>query len=309
MPIRPTPPTRAPVASDDALDLPPLDDTGDDETAEAEDLDDDLLPADDGGDALDDATLGGAADDLLETAGVESGWLLDAEDAAALDIGAIDLDTGNEEKILVDDEAEDTAEEDPELEAANASTGVDGGEEGPLDEDEELREEDLPLLDADDEGDVDDQELFEPSALGGDAELLWADRAWVRVAAPGVSVGADGGDEEMEDSSPLLPVPGLDPAHAARDARWRSLDEGGRVTAVAMVPGGSVIVALASPDGARARLVRINEDGEARIIAEVEPQSPGEEEEGCEIASLRWDASEGVLVAAGSFGRHGFRPA
>lgn len=308
MPTRPSPPTRASVVDDDAvLDLPPLDDTGDDATADAEDLDDDLLPADDGGDALDDATLGGAAEDLLETAGVESGWLLDAEDAAGLDIGGVDLDTGNEEKILVDDEAEDTAEEDPELEAANAGTGVDGGEEGPLDEDEELREEDLPMLDADDEGDVDDRELFEAGVLGGDTELLWADRAWVRVALP--APAGDVADEEGEDSSPVLPVPGLDPAHAARDARWRALDEGGRVTAVAMVPGGSVIVAVASPDGTRARLVRIAEDGEARIIAEVEPQSAGEEEDGCEIASLHWVASEGVLVAAGTFGRHAFRPA
>ncbi len=299
MPTRPTPSREN--TDDDALDLPPLDDAGDLETTEeANDLEDDLVLEVEG-DAFDDATLGGSLEDLVEAGGIESGWLLDAEDAAGLEIGGVDLDVGDESETFGDDEPHGVVEDDPDLDTDEATSVGDGGEEGPLADDEELREEDLPMLDADDEGDVEDGALFEAGAIGGLEELLWDDRAWVRAPVP------EGGDEDADDSG-ALPVPGMDPALAARDARWRALEEATRLTAAAFLPGGSVVVALPSPDGVRARLVRIPPEGDARIIGEVEPKSP-EDDDACEVRGLRWDAERGVLVATGNFEPHAFRPA
>ena len=63
--------------------------------------------------------------------------------------------------------------------------GLDAGEEGPKDDDEELREVDLPPLDADEEGELDDADLVEPSfGEGLDATLPRAARAWEAVGAP-----------------------------------------------------------------------------------------------------------------------------
>lgn len=301
MPSRPTSP-QSHSEDDDALDLPPLDDEGE-PTADADELDDDLLPEDDGGDAFDDAVAGGSLDDLLEGegAGVETGWLLDADDAASLDIGGDDIDAGDEDTSL-DDEPHGVIEDDPDLDIAEASVAGDSGEEGPLADDEELREEDLPMLDADDEGDVSDDALFEAGILGGTEELRWDDRAWVRVPTP------EGAEEEPEESG-MLPVPGLDPAFAARDARWRALEEDAHVSAATFLPGGSVVVAIPAPDGGRVRLVRILPEGDARIIAEVEPPA-AEEDEPLEVRALHWDAERGVLLATATKNeRHAFRPA
>ncbi|HQY63685.1 MAG TPA: hypothetical protein PK141_19945 [Polyangiaceae bacterium] len=65
----------------------------------------------------------------------------------------------------------------------------DQGEEGPTEDDEELTADALPDLDADDEGEVDDAELYERGALVAEAhprDLGWADEAWgVRLLAEG----------------------------------------------------------------------------------------------------------------------------
>jgi hypothetical protein len=175
----------------------------------------------------------------------------------------------------------------------------------PLDDDEELREEDLPELDADEDGDVDDADLFEGASigLGLDEELRWDDRAWERVAQARLE---EAPVVEDTDDSGLLVVPGDDVRYAARDAAWRRLDETGRVTAVTFVPGDSVVVALDGPD--RPQLVRILGDGAARIIAEVESSAAEDERTTCRVTALRWDASRGCLVATGTFGAQAFRP-
>jgi hypothetical protein len=316
MPSRPTPPhapphAPAPVDDDDELELPPVDDSGadgDEGAASASDeLDEDLRAEDEVGDAFDDATQGSeGAEELLEAGGVEAGWLLDAEDADGLDLGPADLDLGDESESGQDDAPLGGAHHDDELDIDENGSAIDGGEEGPLAADEELREEDLPMLDADDEGDVDDRTLFEVASLGGLEELRWDDRAWVRVPAADLAAAVTADDAV---DSGAFPVPGLDPLLAARDARWRSLEESARVMAVTLLPGGSVVLAVASPDGARARLVRIPPEGEPRIIAEIDPRERDERDDGCEIASLAWDEERSLLVATGNFERQAFRPA
>lgn len=293
--------TRKPQTDeDDELDLPALD--GEEDPAAASgDFGDDIPEArDDGGDPFDDAAFGaGAGDEELSTTGSEGGWLEDTDAAPALDIGAFDLSLTPEEKIL-DDAEPDHGGTMEDLIHTDEAYVADAGEEGPLAADEELREEDLPALDADEDGDVPDDALYDRAIIGGDDELRWADRAWALI--PGDAAPTS------EDESGLLAVPADDPAESQRDAAWRALDDSGRVMAAAFVPGDAVVLALASPDRARAFLVRIQPDGEQRIIAELDPRT---EDDGssCVVSAMRWDAARGCLVVVGSFGVHAYRPA
>ena len=105
----------------------------------------------------------------------------------------------------------------------------------------------------------------------------------------------------------MLAVPGEDPKLGLRDATWRRLEETGRITAVAFVPGDSVVLALDGPE--RPLLVRILADGVARIIAEIDNSTTDDEVAACRVTALRWDAPRGCLVATGTFGAQAFRPA
>ena len=291
----------------DDLDLPPLDGViGTDEpSADVEGThDEDIEARHELGDALDDATSEGdplGEDGHIALEGGEGGWLVDSEDAGGLDVGVFDISLSDEGKLLDPDEPE-VREADEEL-GGEEIVHTDGGEEGPLADDEELREEDLPALDADEDGDVSDDSLYDRAAIdSGDEELRWDDRAWAR--AP---VLADGADNADPDDSGMLAVPGEDPKHGPRDATWKRLEESGRITAVALVPGESVVVALDAPE--RPVLVRILPDGVARIIAEIDTSQADDEVEACRVTGIRWDAARGCLVATGTFGAQAFRPA
>jgi hypothetical protein len=290
----------APEADD--LALPPLDGAPSGDEPEDGDHDDDHLDQPELGDALDDATSEGDAFEELAVEGAEAGWLVDAEEGGkTLDVGQFDLSLADESELLEPDEPE-VRMADEELGDGEETVHTDGGEEGPLAEDEELREEDLPALDADDDGDVADESLYERGSLEIDEELRWDDRAWAR--AP---VLADGGDLHDPDDSGMLVVPGDDTRHAARDTTWKRLEEEGKVTAAVVVPGDSVIVALDAAD--RPLLVRILNDGVARIIAEIDTSAGDDEAAACRVTGLRWDVGRGCLVATGTFGAQAFRPA
>jgi len=307
----------------DDLDLPPLDgeigggqDPHENEANGPDELDqdDDIGAHHDLGDPLDDAT--GDSDPLEEIAhlavdAMETGLLVDAEGTDALDVGTFDLSLSPEGKLLDDDDREAPVPADEELGANEEVAHTDGGEEGPLADDEELREEDLPALDADDDGDVSDESLFERGAIDTGEELRWDDRAWAR--AP---VLADGGDNVDPDDSGVLLMSGPDALsdglgedakHAARDATWKRLEETGKITAAAQLPGESVVVALDGPQ--RPVLVRILVDGAARIIAEIDTSAADDEALACRVTGLRWDDGRGCLVATGTFGAQAFRPA
>jgi hypothetical protein len=312
----------------DDLDLPPLDGKlgvdGDEENEAPPvvgDEDIDTEDAKDHGDAFDDTTGEAEPIDLGATAAlvaevVDNASLLEADDVGATDIGTFDLSLADEGEGLEEDEPE-VREPDEELGADEAADHTDGGEEGPLAEDEELREEDLPALDADDDGDVDDESLYDPASMGLDEELRWDDRAWARAEAlvAAVEGGAAEGAEPSRgpasiddaDDSGVLAVPGEDARLGPRDATWRRLEESGRVTAAVLVPGESVVLALDGPE--RPRLVRILADGVARIIAEIDTSTTDDEIAACRVTSLRWDAARGCLVALGTFGAQAFRPA
>lgn len=276
---------------EDDLDLPPLDGVEE----EAEVPHEDVEVPDDGGDALDDATSDVAWGEL-ETGGAETGLLAGSEDAA-VDVGTFDVALEEEGKVLHDDEPDEQAPHE-DLSADDAlESGGDTGEEGPLADDEELKEEDLPELDADEDGDVDEEGLYDRAALATEEELRWDDRAWARV--PDLADGL----ADAPDDSGMLATPGEDPQVSARDATWRRLDESGRVTAAVLGDGDDVILAMTGPD--RPVLVRIDADGVARIVAEIEV---GDDEDPAHVSHLRWDRARGWLLATGTFGVQAFHP-
>ena len=294
----------------DELDLPPLDGKigggSEDDAPVSDDLDAEVL--DDVDDAFDDVTGEGDPIEEIGVSGAEGGWRLDSDDAKALDLGTFDVVLADEGELLADDEPDVRHAVEDELGAEDETTHADGGEEGPLADDEELREEDLPALDADEEGDVDETLLHEGTPTEGAAheELRWDDRAWARVELP-VHIDAAEASEDRDSASFAR---GIDPALEPRDTTWRRLEDDGRITAVAFVPGGSVVVAFETaevPD--RVRLVRIQADGEARIIAEIEGGAADDQSASCRVTGMRWDGARGGLVVTGTFGRQTFQPA
>jgi hypothetical protein len=174
---------------DDELDeLPPLDgDPRDQPDPEPEYTD---LLEDAGDDAtLDDAT--GEDDppdtDELDLNEDDGGWLDEAGEAQDLDLGDLAVVDFGAESSLLQESEEGGPEDDPDFGFGDAPErgGLDAGEEGPVDADEELREADLPALDADEEGDVDDAALLDPAFASDEPlGLPWAVDPWSRVGAP-----------------------------------------------------------------------------------------------------------------------------
>jgi hypothetical protein len=174
------------IASEDELEeLPPLD--GDTEETSDGDLEVDELdeaPAD----PLDDATAEDAPVDAneLDLDESEASWLNEADDAADLDIGESGpLDLGKDEGGTEGDDDAGGTPEDYGFDDAAPQANLDGGDEGPLDPDEELREGDLPSLDADEEGEGEDATFWE-GRLPTEEPLgfAWAGKPWTRVGAP-----------------------------------------------------------------------------------------------------------------------------
>jgi len=298
----------------DDLDLPPLDGEGDEDDGPPgqRGLEGEIEDPGEDGDALDDSTSEGDPLEEIAVDGAEGGWLADADDVGAIDVGTFDLGLSDEGRILEDDEPDGRPMDDLVAGAEVDDLAADGGEEGPMAEDEELREEDLPALDADEDGDVDEDGLYDHAELAAETtenaaeNLRWDDRAWARVQQL-----PDSARDDADDSG-MLATPGEDQKHGLRDATWRGLEETGRITAATLVPGESVIVALDGADGPV--LVRIVADGAARIIAEIDPTTSDSDAEpddarGCRVTGLRWDVALGCIVATGTFGTQAFRPA
>ncbi len=174
----------SPREDEDDLDLPALDGAlGDEEEAPPDDLDEREVPREEG-DPFDDADAGDGVVPELEIAGDEGGWLADAQDAD-VDVGGDLLDLREEADLLADNEAPGVGDEDYGLGGDGADSALDAGEEGPDAEDEELREQDLPELDSDDQGEGDDEAFFELDAPREESSRPpSANVAWKRVGAP-----------------------------------------------------------------------------------------------------------------------------
>ena len=171
---------------DDLDELPPLD--GDVRDAPEPEVEPGELPDEEGDASLDDAT---GEDEPADTEELdldegEKGWLEEPPDAPDLDLGDVAItDFGGDAPAADDAEEPGTGGEDFGLGNAPEHGGLDGGDEGPLGADDELREADLPQLDADEEGDVDEASLVEAGfAADEPVGLPWAAEPWSRVGAP-----------------------------------------------------------------------------------------------------------------------------
>jgi len=184
-------PRREPARRDEEElgELPPLDGEGDDAEAPAPDLEDSEVASEDG-DPLDDKTGEDEAVEIADLTGSEGGWLEDAEEAEGLDVGADDLLT-EQTQLLEGNEEPGVGDEDYGLDDAEHATDNDAGEEGPADADEELREQDLPRLDADEGGSPDDEDFIDEGfgAEEGAPGVPWGTPRWEPAGAP-IAVGA-----------------------------------------------------------------------------------------------------------------------
>jgi hypothetical protein len=168
--------------ADDDIDLPPLDGGTEDPAADDSDSDDlDPVPADAGKDPFDDST---GTDDPVDSDDIdpldqENGG--EGEDPERVDEQADLLDDREsgllEESVLADGDDATITDEDFGIGDDEPSAAMDGGEEGPQDADEELREEDLPALDADDLGDAEEDDFFELES-SANAPFPWAEPRW-----------------------------------------------------------------------------------------------------------------------------------
>jgi hypothetical protein len=249
-------------------DLPPID-GGDAEDGEPppEELDEEEAGREGGaGDPLDDSTGEDdpVDDEELDTAGAEGGWMDDAGESETLDVGVPDTFGEEEGSALLEGADELEAEEEDDLGFGEEPSAVgDAGEEGFVDDDEDLREEDLPRLDAEDESDLDDADLA--FSLPDDDEIEesrppWDDRAWERAegevrvppaaAAPacgGAVVTAFGeGLARVEPDGQVTRLEGLGLRGGAPTAIASQEDGGGGL--LVTTPRGGVLV---SSDGGR----------------------------------------------------------
>jgi hypothetical protein len=189
----PAVPERKPLPpSDDDLDeLPAIDGGAEgDEVREPTDEDNaiDDSPADGALDPFEDDT--GEDDPLddeeLDTADDAAGWIDEEQGADALDLGESELSSFDGERDTLGDVEEPRPfDEDYGLALGSETSDLDAGEEGPLAEDAPLRDEDLPELDADGDGEMDEADLIDPGFASEErAALVWTKKPWKTVGAP-----------------------------------------------------------------------------------------------------------------------------
>lgn len=168
--------------------LPPLDGDSKDEPDPEQTFEDQLDDAEAEA-SLDDST---SEDDPLDGGELEldeadSGWLGEPADAPDLDLGDVAIADFGEGTRDTEGDAEESDKGDLDIGFADGPErgDLDSGDEGPLDADEELRESDLPALDADEDGEIDEAALVDAGfAADEPLGLPWAAEPWSRVGAP-----------------------------------------------------------------------------------------------------------------------------
>jgi len=179
------PMARTPMPSDDEelSELPPLDGEVDDAPEpEVEVEDEETL------DGTDD-TVGPHEDAQLDEIDIdesERSWLSEDADCGDLDLGAGALFELGAEGSFVSDLEEAEGLSDGDLPGSSSEEiELDAGEEGPLAPDDELRDEDLPALDADGDGELEDAAFMDDGFSSEEpVGLPWAARPWGGVGAP-----------------------------------------------------------------------------------------------------------------------------
>ncbi len=234
------------VLDDSEIDLPPSDgplgdeggESGTPASSEADADDLDPVPADAATNAFDDATGEDDPVDDEELDPIDDGGLDDeaglAREADLDEVAEFPEDRGGAAvSLLAENDELGVGNEDFGIREDDSSAHVDGGEEGPRDADEELREEDLPSLDADEQGDGDEEAFYELEGEGTPPPFPWEDSRWparslVRVPAAVAVVSIASGAIAIAGDPPKLwgivdaGVEASEPTGAPREG-WRSL--------------------------------------------------------------------------------------
>ncbi len=167
--------------------LPPMDGDAED-SGEAPDAAGKSLEIPPGEGGLDDEVADEALPEEAEiqVSDVGGSWLNEEADASDLDLGAGGtIGELSNESFLADDDPPGGFDEDTDLRDDSSGTELDGGDEGPVAADDELRDEDLPALDSDDEGEGADALYIDGGFASVDPPAVaWATRPWPRVGAP-----------------------------------------------------------------------------------------------------------------------------
>jgi hypothetical protein len=274
---------------DELEELPPIDGDGGDgpePPADAEELDGEEGGAP--GSLLDDSTgeddaLDANALEGLEDGEKESGWLDEQVDSPDLELGEPALlDAGDEALSLEDGEDPIAPDEDFGIGEGGERSGLDFAEEGPVNADEELRDEDLPALDADDAPDEDakgdDDGLLDERVIGEEPlGLPWAAEPWAQVGPPrGLSnVGLPGGITALTCAARGALVAGRTTSGAHELIRVDL--EGGRQVLLADGLRGGRVAALATEVDVVAAVVEggrllLSQDGGGRFEAVAVPE-------------------------------------
>lgn len=170
------------TGNDDELPLPPMDGDADDDETNAPDESEELVDVHDEGDAQGDAVAG---DDVIggyELASEESGWLAESEGSPDLDVGT-ELPFTEDETLTSDVEPAFSPDEGVAFAEERDDVAADRGEEGPLEEDDDL-EAGLPAIDGDSSDEAEGGGDIEPGLLDLSSEPAphrWDDRAWERA--------------------------------------------------------------------------------------------------------------------------------
>ena len=178
-------PQRGQSEAEEVDHLPPLDGGEEEPEPVAPDLDDDEIQ-NEAGDPFDDqAAKEEDAVQFLEIGGAESGWLDDSI-AESLDDEGDDLLLQDAVDPLSDNDEPGVGDEDYGLGESEESGVLDAGEEGPGEDDEELREDELPRRDADEGGAPEDSDFID-EGFGIESGVLgvpWSAETWERAGAP-----------------------------------------------------------------------------------------------------------------------------
>jgi hypothetical protein len=198
-------------ADDWISELPPLDGADDEPTAE-DGSHEDLLPDTDDDASLDDTT----AEDLEVDDGVD---IADDEPDAVEEDERWEADVGEPELDLADDasdegaegDASGTGESDLDLDDDLPPSADDAGEEGTTDALEQSIDEELPMLDADDEGDFEDTLLLETGLMVAPPPEgpRFAREPWERLASADRALDLAVPDDDAVASMAMCAAPDL----------------------------------------------------------------------------------------------------
>jgi hypothetical protein len=189
--------------------------------------------------------------------------------------------------------------------ADSSSDRADAGADGPMGADDDLRDDRLPALDADEHGDVSDATLFEGDIFARESlRLVRADRPWARTTDVGPAPAPGTLGAELEASRGGYRAQGTargvvrrSPDGAVSEASW-----GGTVVALTFLDAaGTLLAATYHPDEDATDLVCWRTSGPAVVVARVGGADDGPDVD-ARVTGMAVAAGDRALWVVGGFG-------